>query len=231
MRAFLENDPKPHHVLVEMATYPEKRALKQALDDLTLAYSVLGHLPELLMLVLRPKGKFRISGEHEIRSELGMSRLEVRWRVVELWTLSAERFLVEADVGILPWVPLMQMKSPPEAILEQCAGRIEREAPPRQQGDMLAVAEVMTGLRFSDPDFLTIFQRERTMIESPVVKRWKAESLHEAILDVLKDRFHSTPRDVTKPLRAILDEKKLRQLNIVAAKCADLDAFRQAIQS
>src|ERR1051325_11356536 len=57
LQAFFGNDPKPHHVLMEIATYPEKRALNQAMDDLALAYSALGHLPELLMLVLRPKRK------------------------------------------------------------------------------------------------------------------------------------------------------------------------------
>src|SRR4051812_45083722 len=49
LQVFLQGEKKPHHVLVEVATYSEKRALKQALDDLTLAYSVLGHLPELVM--------------------------------------------------------------------------------------------------------------------------------------------------------------------------------------
>ena len=59
LQVFLGSDPKPHHALIEIATYPERRALKQALDDLTLAYSVLDHLPEMLMLVLRPKGQYR----------------------------------------------------------------------------------------------------------------------------------------------------------------------------
>jgi hypothetical protein len=84
LQAFLVNDPKPHHLLIEIATYPEKRALKQALDDLTLAYSALGPLPELLMLVLHPKGKFRIGASHAVQSELDWSHLEVKWRTVEL---------------------------------------------------------------------------------------------------------------------------------------------------
>src|ERR1051326_6145200 len=67
MRVFLRNERKPHHVLIEIATYAEKRALKQALDDLTLAYSALGHLPELVMLVLRPKGQLRIGGKHVVK--------------------------------------------------------------------------------------------------------------------------------------------------------------------
>src|SRR5271155_5574746 len=100
LRAYLGNAPKPHHVLMEIATYPEKRALKQAMDDLTLAYSALGHLPELVMLVLHPKGKFRINGKHTIQSNLGFSRLGVEWQVVELWTLPADEFLVKGDVGV-----------------------------------------------------------------------------------------------------------------------------------
>jgi hypothetical protein len=94
---------------------------------------------------------------------------------------------------------------------------------------MLAIMEVMTGLRFPGSELLTLFQGKQAMIESPVVQRWKAETLHDAILEVLKDRFHATPRDLTKPLRAILDEKKLKRLNVLAARCSDLDAFRQAL--
>ena len=139
-------------MLIEIATYPERRALKQALDDLALAYSALGHLPEMLMLVLRPKGKFRIDGKHGARSELGLASLWVEWRTVELWTLPAERFLAEADVGVTPWVPLMQMDGPAERTPEQCVARIGREAATAEQGDMLAIAEVMTGLRFPGPN-------------------------------------------------------------------------------
>lgn len=229
LRAFFGNDPKPHHVLIEIATYPEKRALKQALDDLTLTYSVLGHLPEMLMLVLRPKGKFRIEGEHAIRSELGTASLDVVWRAVELWKLSAERFLAEGDVGAMPWIPLMAMAGKPKAVLERCVARIEREAAAEHLGDMLAITEVMADLTFPGSEWLTLFQGKRAMIDSPVIRRWKAEAVHELILDALKDRFGSCPRDVARLLRTVVDEKKLKRLNRVANNCADLDAFRSAL--
>ena len=38
------------------------------------------------------------------------------------------------------------------------------------------------------------------MIESPLVQQWKAEAVHEVILDILKDRFSTVPRDVSKLL-------------------------------
>jgi hypothetical protein len=87
----------------------------------------------------------------------------------------------------------------------------------------------MTQLRFADPVLLGLFGGTQTMIESPLIQEMKAELLHEVILDVLKDRFRTVPRDVTRPLRKIIDEKKLRKLNLRATKCRDLDAFREAL--
>jgi hypothetical protein len=229
LQVFLEGEKKPHHVLVEVATYSEKRALKQALDDLTLAYSAFGHLPELLMLVLRPKGAFRIAGKHEVRSKLGLARLEAEWKPVELWTLPAEQFLAEAGPGAVPWITLMDFAGSPEALLERCAEKIERQAHPKDRADLLAVAQVLTGLRFPEPDLLRLLGGQEPMIESPVLQRVIANALQEAILDILKDRFGTLPRQLTRQLRELLDEKKLRKLNVLAGKCPDVAAFHDAL--
>ncbi|HTU21688.1 MAG TPA: hypothetical protein VMG10_26865 [Gemmataceae bacterium] len=231
LRVYLGNERKPHHVLIEVATYAEERALRQALDDLTLSYSALGHLPELLMLVLRPKGRFRISGQHAVRSKLGLSRLAVEWRTIELWTLPAEQFLVQADVGVAPWVPLMEFNGPPEVLLERCADKIQREAHPKDRTDLLVVSQVLTQLRFPDPELLKLLGGQPTMFESPLLQKWLAERLHEAIREVLKARFGTVPRDVNRLLREILDERKLTKLNVLAAKCPNIEAFREALLS
>src|SRR5262245_693085 len=73
LEVFFHSRKKPDYVLVEVATYPERRALKQALDDLTLAYSQLRALPELLMLVLYSTGRFRGGGGTEVKSRAGWS--------------------------------------------------------------------------------------------------------------------------------------------------------------
>ncbi len=232
LKVFLGNDEEPHHVLTEIATFPERRALKQALDNLALAYSALGHLPELIMLVLRPKGRFRITGHHSIQSKLGLSRLDVTWKTVELWTLSAEQFLAEGDVGMMPWVPLMRIDGSPEPVLARCARRIEREARPQDRTDLLVVSQVMTQLRFGVPDLLNFFGGRQTMLlESPIIQEIMARGSHELILDLIKDRFGPVSRPVAKQLRAVIDEKKLRQLNRLAAKCPDLQTFCDAARS
>ncbi len=225
----LEGRKNPLPVLIEVATYPDKRAEEQALEDLTLAYNVLGTLPELLMLILRPKGRYRISGKYEVRSELGWSRLEGEWKPVELWNLSAEELLAEGDAGVTPWVSLMRCDGPPEDLLERCREKIEREAPLKQQATLKSVAQVLAQLKYPHPELWKLLGGKPAMIESPLIQELRAEVLHEAILEVLKDRFRTVPRDVIKRLRALLDEKTLVQLNVQAAKCPDVKAFREAL--
>lgn len=231
LRVYLAGERKPCHVLIEVATYAEERARKQALDDLALAYTALGHLPDLLMLVLRPKGRFRVEGRHAVQSKRQLSRLEVEWKVVEVWNLPAAEFLTAGDVGATPWMTLMEFEGPPEQLLQRCADKIEHEASPQDRANLLAVSQVLSELRFSDPALLRLLGGQEAMIESPLLKRLVAESIHRVILDLLKERFGTVSRDVPKHLAEVLDEKKLRQLNRLAAKCRDLDAFREGLLS
>jgi hypothetical protein len=69
------------------------------------------------------------------------------------------------------------------------------------------------------------------MIESPVVKRWQAEAMQGGILAILQDRFGKVPREVPKRLQGEIDEKKLTALAVLAAKCPDIQAYREALLS
>ena len=152
LEVFFDGRKQPDHVLVEVATYPEKRALRQAMADLTLAQQYLkGVLPELLVLVLCPKGKQRIPDEHPVRSRLGWSKLVEGWKVVELWTVPAEGLLAATDAGVLPWATLTRYDGPPADLLERCRDRIEQLAAPADRTDLLAVAQVLGGSSFPSP--------------------------------------------------------------------------------
>jgi hypothetical protein len=71
------------------------------------------------------------------------------------------------------------------------------------------------------------------MIESPVLQRFLREQVgatcHKLILGILEDRFGPVPQDVVTGLKAIFDEDRLERLNKLAARCPDLDAFRQQL--
>jgi hypothetical protein len=121
-------------------------------------------------------------------------------------------------------------KSLPERVLARCISRIKRESKASQQGDMLAISEVMTSLRFPNSELLALFSGEKKMIlDTPVTRKWKAWGAHELIVDTLQERFGKLPEDVDALIRTIVEEKKLKRLNRTANKCADLDAFRKVL--
>jgi len=67
------------------------------------------------------------------------------------------------------------------------------------------------------------------MFESPVLQKILAETTHKAIKEVLKARFGSVPTDVARLLGDILDDRKLTKLTRLAAKCPNMDKFRDAL--
>ena len=226
-----EGQAKPDHVLVEVATYPEKRAVRQAMDDLTLATTVLKTPPDVLILVLRPKGRYRIPEGHEMTSRLGWSRLAGGWKVVPLWELDAEAMLASEDVGIVPWVPLMHSRERPEVVLEHCREQIERLAHPADKDTLLAVSQVMAELKFPDPRLLALLGGDRVMFESPLINRLLTGERHKAILDVLAARFGAVPVELREQLEAVTAPGKLKTLTRYSARCRDLEAFRAKLLS
>ena len=78
---------------------------------------------------------------------------------------------------------------------------------------------------------LGILGGQRPTIESALLQKLIAEKLHGALHEALKARFGAVPRDVTRLLRKILDHRRLTKLSGVAAKCPDIEAFREALLS
>ena len=84
-----------------------RRGLPSRLSrDMALVFLDRGILPEMLVLVLHPKGNQQVAGSAHLQSACGWTRLQSAWKVVELWTVPAEDLLAAGDVGMIPWVPL-----------------------------------------------------------------------------------------------------------------------------
>ena len=229
LEVYFHGRQSPDFFLLEVATYPEKRVLNQALNDLTLAYHQLQVLPELLTVILNPKGGFKVWGKHELVSRLQWSRFTCRWKVVELWKLAADDLLATGNVGLVPWVPLTHFSGPPEPILEQCRLRIDQQALPQERDNLLVVSQILAHLRYNDSRLLAILGGKRVMIESPLIQEIVAESKQDDILAFLRARFDDLSEDIVERIRAIHSEKKLLALIKHAARCSHLDAFRKKL--
>lgn len=231
IEVFYRGRRQPDRVVVEIATRAERRVESQAFGDMGLVLLEYGVLPDVIVIVLRPKGRYRVASSTTAKSRHGLSELTGKWNVVELWTVPAETLLEADDVGLIPWVPLTDFEGPPENVLRTCRERIEQQAPAREQADLLAVTQVFTRLRFDQRNLLTILGGQKVMNESPLIRELVAEKLHRAILAVLRRRFREVPLELSNRLEAIHKEDDLIDLVAEASEIPSLDAFQEVLLS
>jgi hypothetical protein len=227
--------PAPGLYVVEVATYPERRAEDEVARDAMLVFLDRGVVPEVITVVLAPRGNLRITGEWDKDSPEATTRLTCRSRVVELWMLSAEDLLAAGDVGLVPFVPLAHATEAPDVLLRRCREYIDREAPPAERPNLLAVAQVLARLRYNDPGLLGLLGGIQPMIESPAFddlrEYIRGEMCRKHILDNLSARFGTVPEDMASRVRAMQDNDRLEELHRFSAVCPDLEAFRARLAS
>jgi hypothetical protein len=229
----LADSATPELVVVEVATYPEKRVVQQVQDDIRLVRQVRGVLPEAVVLCLCPRGKYRVPQQAQEKSRLGWTGATLSWKVVEVWTLSAEELLAAPNIGVVPWVPLADYQGPPEVLLQRCRDRLEREGG-TQKANLLAVTQVFASLHFDRPKWLDILGGRKVMIESPLIQEIVTESrLAESVdimVHILQGKFGPVGSSIPAGLAQLKDKDKHKRLALEAATCASLQDFEKRLR-
>ncbi len=232
--------------LIEIATYPDLRVSEQMMRDTALVYLDQHRLPEVVTLVLCPRGNQGVTGAATHRSRLGWTSWSLNWRVVNLWEEPAERLLALNDVGLVPWVPLTEFAGSGETLLNECRRRIEEQADPKDQGNLLAVTQILGRLRFDHEMLAAIFQESNVMIESPFIDELLADPkvfqrsplFHKARLEsqqalqrALTLHFQRIPKGVIAAIKKVATLEELTALWEWAATCSSLADFRTHLPS
>lgn len=228
---------EPRLVLVEIETYPDSEVARQIFDDIMLMLLERKVVPEVVSLVLKPKGHLTVSGNLERASAGGGTRITGSWPVVRMWELEAETLLAANDVGLIPWVPLTKTTMEPEELLIRCRDRLATVNDADDRGALLVATQLLARLAFPGPRFWNFFMGVEVMIESPVFddvkailrERYETEAtlrtLRKSVLANLEARFGSVPEERIAVLNTLTDEPRLEALHRFAATCPNLDAF------
>lgn len=243
-------DRHPVFVLIEIESYASADADRQIFEDVALVFLERGRVPEVVLLVLKPKGQAVVSGTIQHASVRNTTRIGGSWPVVQLWDLTADQLFADGDAGLMPWVPLTQSTLPPEELLGRCIERIAGVPSEVERAGLLAVTSILAGFAFPDRGILQLFGGPEAMIESPVLeelkefakKRAEAEvsarveaevsarvraetkvrTQRELLREVIQARFKVS---VGEKLEGVTDIGRLNALVPLAATCPTLEAF------
>ncbi len=220
-------ESEPELYVLEIATYPEARIVEQVVRAAALVYLDRQIVPDVLVLVLHPRGDALPVGATTMRSRQGWTTWPLSWRTVRLWEVPAKALLEAGDVGLIPWVPLTQFEGPPSMMLRECRERIAHDAPPNEHENLLVVTQFLARLRYNDPELLNLLGGRDAMIELPYLDDVFAEIRRRDIIAVLTTRFGSDAVDLANDLKNIEDEERLLELIKLAATCRTLKSFRK----
>jgi predicted transposase YdaD len=233
-------EDEPHLFVLEISTYPYARVSEQMVRGATMVYLDKEVLPEVIAVFLHPGGSAKAANQVTLQSPLRLTNLRLSWKAVKLWTIPAEELLAAGDVGLIPWVPLARFAGRPEPIFRECRARIDRDAPPEEHENLLAVLQVFARLKYNDSKLFQILGGRQAMIESPILQELREEWTKEGeieggikmrrvdILKFLKGRFGVAALEF-EPLLQESDEEQLDKMVDLAATCRSLAAFRKKL--
>jgi hypothetical protein len=233
---------RPVLYVLEISAYPYSRLARQAADDALLVYLTRGVVPEVISIVLRPRGRKPAPRELAVASEEGTTRIHVAWKVVEIWKIPAAELLASGDIGLVPLAPLAHFDGPVDPILEECRERIQRDAPAKEKGNLTVVTHFFAGLKYNDPRLFQKLGGTKDMLKtgSPLLREIYEEATREgerkgrreaaelAITEVLTARFGPEAEALRTDLKAI-DDARFKGLLGLAATCPGLASFREQI--
>ncbi|QJW94323.1 RpnC/YadD family protein [Frigoriglobus tundricola] len=230
VEARLAGRSEPVLCLIEINTYSYASTANELLDDVLLTYLNRRVVPDVIALTLHDRGNVRVAPGVRLDSPLGYARLEAGWRLVNLWELSADRFLPLTDPGMAPWVALMKIDGPPEPVLQQCKDVIEAKTAGGDLENLRVTMQLLGGLRFDKELLKKLFARKDAMIESPVLQEWLQEqdvkTRQGVVLRKLERSFGPVPADVSAAVRVVTDLLRLEALLDAAYVSTSLADFR-----
>jgi hypothetical protein len=149
----------------------------------------------------------------------GQQTLRFSFIVIKLWEIPAEDIIKTGLLGLLPLVPLAK-DGKRHDLVEQTI----TELAVHEKYELLSQAKTIAGLVFKDEAEQGWLERifavykdiiEDSWVYQETIQKGKLEALHQAILDVIQERFSEIAPYAKRQIEGIGDTEVLRRLNVV----------------
>jgi hypothetical protein len=217
----------PDLFLLEVETYPEQDTLRQIRRDLAMVLLSHDVLADTLVVVLAPKGNQSINAEQVLQSARGLTQVHVKVEVLNLWTVPAEEILKLNDENLLPLLPLTKHEGPPEELLQICVHRIEKQAPPQERENLLAMTFAFAEFKYNKEQLLKLLGGskmsltiENALFKTPAGQRMIAKLKAEHERDLV-EKLAAERAATTEKLTEQMTEKLAEQERATAEKLAE----------
>lgn len=219
-------------VLWEFLSHWKRRAIL-SLADYTIRALIKFSLPvRPVVLLLKPSRQAKQSFEE--------SGLRFRFTLIRLYRFSAQKFVQQADIHLLPFVPVMKASS--RAVWEAERRIYTSNLPVTEKADLLTAMTIFAGLTNTQLARQLVERRRDLMIQSYAYEIIKKEGFDEgmqqgqlerakkAVADALEARLNIVPLDVITALKTIEDVQILEELLRKAVLVKDMQEFRSLLQ-
>ncbi len=184
----------------------------------------------LVVVLHRRADSPRLSGVYESGLPGEPPEVTLRYRVVRVWQVPAERWL-SGGLGVLPLAPLGDVREEElPAVLARMKERLDRGVPRSEAAELWWATYILMGMRYERALIETLLQGVLAMEESVTYQailqkgeargeakgeaKGRAEEARRMLLLMGRSRFGEPPPAVVAALEALTDVEKLEQLGV-----------------
>jgi predicted transposase YdaD len=162
----------------------------------------------------------RLTGLYERGFPGEPADVTLRYRVVRVWQVPAERWLA-GGLGVLPLAPLGAVQEAElPAVIAQMKQRLDREVPGGQAAELWSAAYILMSVRYEQALIQTLLQGVLAMKESVTYQailregeaKGEANEARKILLLQGRIRFGEPPPQAVAALDAITDVSRLEEL-------------------
>ena len=230
-----DNEGQSTIVLWEFLSEWKRRAILSLCDYVVRAKIKYALPMKPVVLLLRPSP--------QATDRLHEDCLEFRFTLIRLYAISAGEFLQQADIHLLPFVPVMQGEA--QDVWEAERRIYQSHIAEEEKADLLTAMTIFAGLKNRSLARQLVERRRDLMIQSAAYDIIKQEGFEEgvqqgmqqgmqqsqrkAIREVLEVRLGIVPLSLVKALKTIEDTDILEELHRKALTAETLQAFQDML--